>query len=373
MYYCYNIKKGLFDDEMKYAKDLGSYLFYDKEKDLFLDKDDNIVDIKGKKIFPRTGAIQSPKLLEALMRHEADSILNIDDYQRTLNWPKYIKTERRNIIMNGQQIIENPEKIVELFGKDKIFFKTKNKNYSDIIDVYKFLDKNSSFYKTLYEHQLDDFIISDVVNIIEDKIGKLEYRAFIIEGEIYNISRIHDYLLESIPKIVLKKLKDTINYLKDTNFPKSYVIDLFVTKDKNEKIIVDILECNPIIGSGTYLYNSIFSKSTDLLHECPSASIPIEKIKYGPVTEYGYDIKNKSIPSICYNLPGGFAADLASFSLLGTKSSKNQYFHFSSENQFNLTNINNSSLKPITSDLDLSDLKPLDSDDKVKIKEVKID
>ena len=43
MYYCYSIKRGLFDLEMDYAKEIGVYLFYDEKNDLFYDKDDNVI------------------------------------------------------------------------------------------------------------------------------------------------------------------------------------------------------------------------------------------------------------------------------------------------------------------------------------------
>ena len=85
-------------------------------------------------------------------------------------------------------------------------------------------------------------------------------------------------------------------------------------------MFVDVLECNPIVASWTYLYNSVFSGTDDFIHECPSASIPIEKIKYGYTLEYGFDVKNKPIPSICYQLPGGFAADILSFAFLDASS-----------------------------------------------------
>ena len=143
MYYCYSIKRGLFDLEMDYAKEIGVYLFYDEKNDLFYDKDDNVIEIKGKKIFPRTGALEAQKLVEAVIKHGGLSLVGIDDYEKTLNWPNYLNTDRTKIILTGEQILSNPKKIVDLFGKDSVFFKTKNKNYSQIISVEQFLNKKN--------------------------------------------------------------------------------------------------------------------------------------------------------------------------------------------------------------------------------------
>lgn len=200
------------------------------------------------------------------------------------------------------------------------------------MEVSIFLKEDSPFIQALKTHFEDNFIISDAVSIVEEQYGQQEYRAFIVNGEILNISRISDYLLETIDRKIITKLKDVVSQLKETGFPKSYVIDLLEYQTKSGQKEIDVLECNPIIASGTYLYNSVFEISNDIAHECPSASIPKEKTKYGNREKYSFTTLDELRPSICYNLPGGFAADLASFSIFGTKSSKNTYFHFNTDN-----------------------------------------
>lgn len=359
MYYCYSIKKGLFDTEMNQAKDLGVYLFYDEDKDLFLDQNNNIIDIKDKKIFPRTGVLQAPTLLNAISKHKGISIIDNIDYEKTLNWPMYINTQRTSIIISGKEIIANPDAIIDQFGMDSVFFKTKDKNYSQVIEIDKFLDKESPFYKALETHQDDEFIISDVVEIIETETGMLEYRAFIVEGEIFNISRAHDYLLGNIPENVLEKLTSMITKLKDTDFPTSYVMDLFICKGKENKTYVDVLECNPICSSGTYLYNSVLQKTSDLVHNCPSRAIPVEKIKFGPASQYGFDVRCGTRASIYYELPGGFAADITSFALFGTPSSKMSYIHIDTCSNIDPSNIFIGEMETITSDSEYTDYSEL--------------
>lgn len=336
-YYCYSIKKGLFEQEMEYAKFLNAYLFYDEEKDKFYDKYNNEVNINNRLIFPRTGALEAKNLIEAITKHNGNSLITIEEYEKTLNWPNYIKTSRKNILISGKKIIENPQYIIDIFGNNQIFFKTKFKNYSQIINIKDLLDQNSALIKTITIHQDEDFIISDVVEIIEDTHGPREYRAFVVNNEIINISRVNDYLLEQIDTNIINKLYEIVYNLQKSTFPNSYVIDIFEYKNTKGEIQIDILECNPIIASGTYLYNSVFEKK-DLEHKCPSISIPEEKIITRNTKEYSYEASNSLTPSIYYNLPGGFAKDLTSFHIFGTKSTEDMYFHIDAPG-FNLLSL----------------------------------
>lgn len=336
-YYCFSVDWGSFGLESKYAKDLGVYIFYDEKKDIFLNKDGEEIDIQGIEMLPRTGVLEAHRLADAIDKHGGISVVNNDDYETTLNWPNYIRTKRQCVIMSGQEIIDSPEKIIELFGTEKVFFKTKDKNYSQVIDIEQLLNKQGNFYKALNNHANDDFIISDVVKIVEDEFGPLEYRGFVVDGRLLNVSRIHDFLMGSVPSFVLDKMEVTINSLKDSSFPNSYVVDLFVFED-GDKADVDVLECNPIISSGTYLYNSVFEQTADLEHKCPSKSIPIEKIKYGPASRYSFNVSDRPVPSICYEYPGGFAADLVSFAVLG-RASAGMWLHIDTMDDIDSDNI----------------------------------
>lgn len=375
-YYCYTKNNNLFETEVKYAKMLGLYIYYDELLDIFYDEFDDPIDIKGMNIFPRTSISQTKTLLDAIEIHLGNSLITQEDYEKTLNWPNYIETIRNNIILTGEEIINNPDYISEIFGNNKIFFKTKMKNFSQIIEVSKLYEDNSPFMKTLKKHSQDEFIISDEVFIEHDKNGPLEYRAFIINGNIYNISRISNTLLCTIPKEIIYKLQEIVSKLKETDFPKSYVIDLFIYKNKFGEKVVDILECNPIIASGIYLYNSVIEKVEDLEHRCPSASIPKEKIKYDKHNKYSFNIKSKATPSIYYKLPGGFASDLMSFSFLNQESNENTYIHFNYHN-VNFLNLGlNSTItllsaeELITKDEELTELEEEMGNDKVKNKKL---
>lgn len=344
MYYCYMIKKGLFDEEMAYAKDLDRYLFYDKNLDVFVDKDDQIVNIKDKNILVRSGVFEYPKLLEAVISHGGNSITKVDDYELVNNWPNYIKTKRKVMLLKGSEIINNPSIIKDNFDDIQVFFKTKIKNYSGIVNISKFYELNNGFYKALCEHKDDDFIVSDVLDIKTDASGELEYRAFIIDGQIMNISRRHDYLICQNPEEIVAKAKEVVRDLSNTEFPKSYVLDLFVTNDG-----IDVLECNPIEGSGYYLYNSIFDATDDLIHTDPVLTIPKFQRLYGKRELFSHDASPSGVPSICYELPGGFAADIITFSLID-RPSNGTYIHLYNSKMPHLFG----DFIPLTSDNDMN-------------------
>lgn len=350
-FYCFSATFGSFEAEAKYAKDLGIYIFYDEDKDVFLDKDDNVIDLTGLEIMPRTGVLQAQRLVDAIYKNGGKCVVKKDDYEKTLNWPKYVKTKRNNIIMTGREIINCSDKIVEMFGVDRVFFKTKKKNYSQVLDIEKLISKEGSFYQALEKHKDDDFIISDVVDIAEDEFGPLEYRGYILDGELFNVSRINDYLMEKIPTKVIDMMQDVIKSVKDTDFPESFVLDVFVCNGEDGEYL-DILECNPIVASGTYLYNSVFARTGSLEHDDPVKAIPKEKIKYGPADEYGFDVKTVGYPSICYKLPGGFAADLITFAMFG-QASDGTFIHLEAYHNIDLTNIGPVKLKNIDSDQEL--------------------
>lgn len=344
-YYAFSSEFGSFALEAKYAKDLGKYLFYDEKKDVFLDKDGNEVDITGLDILPRTGVLQAERLVDAIYEHGGHSTwVKQGDYEKTLDWPDYIRTKRTNIIMSGREILEQPEKIIELFGVDRVFFKTKNKNYSQVLSVETLLKKEGGFYEALKAHQDDDFILSDVVEIKEDDFGMREFRGYVFDGKIGNISRVHDYLVGIVNPDLEYKILDVLKELEGTDFPRSFVIDLFEYVDENGETCLDVLECNPLVASGTYLYNSVFGRKGYLNHMPmnhsmdPYDTIPPEKMKYGPVEMFSKDSKVKGRPSICYELPGGFAADIISFSMFGT-GSKGMHIHFDTHHNINPLNI----------------------------------
>lgn len=354
LYYVFSVKYGPFAAEAEYAKKLRKYIFYDEQKDCFFDADGNQFDITGMDLFPRTGILQADKLIKEIYNHGGySSVAKLGDYEKVLDWSRYIKTKRNNVIMSGKELLDDVQRIVDEFGIEQVFFKTKFKNYSQILDVEKLLKREESFYETLKAHKDDDFILSDVVNIAEDDNGPLEYRCYIINGKLANVSRIHDYLVGYVSQEVIDKAIAILESVKETDFPNSFVLDLFEYIGKDGEKYLDVLECNPLVSSGTYLYNTVFDTVGNLNHNVDGGTafdaIPQEKIMYGPVDKYLENTSYDGCPSILYELSGGFAADLLSYTMFGS-SSKGMFFHLDKRIDIDPSNIDFSGVKAVESE-----------------------
>lgn len=175
------------------------------------------------------------------------------------------------------------------------------------------LDRECAFYKALLYHLDDDFIISKKVNILEDEYGQKEYRFFVINNEVYNISRCTTSILHRIDSDILNEALRVIESLKGV-FPGYYVVDL-MEYELDKKRYIDVVEFNTISSSGLYLYNSCLKKSSDLLHQ------DINKI----AEEFADNIDKCSTlgkvlndASNLYNMKDSFANHLRSICLFGT-------------------------------------------------------
>lgn len=299
--------------EMAISKMNDNGILYDSKLKVFTDFDGNVIDIKGKLIFPRTGGEQINDMNDEIIKQGGIPILSNNKVDMVEKWPDYYLTERKCKIFKGKDLVNSyiVKEIEEIYGEE-IFFKTKVKNFSAIIPVNLLLDQECALYKNLMHHLEDDFIISKKVNIVEDAYGTKEYRCFIVNNEIYNISRYTTTILHSIEPKVLEFAESVVENLKGV-FPNYYVLDLFEYQVFDHKCF-DVLEFNPIQAAGLYLYNSCMKKNDDILHE-NSNNVSYEFIdKFDECTTEG---KISSEASILYDYPNGFSNHLRSICLTG--------------------------------------------------------
>lgn len=315
MIYCFD--KDLFNDylkeEMKITRLNGNGILYDRELHLFTDFNGTLMDINEEVIFPRTGIEQLNDMLDDIVCQGGIPIVSCEENEMVYSWPNYYQDKKNSQILKGRDLLDsdNVLKIMAFYGNE-VFIKTKEKNFSGVISTRLLLDKDCAFYKTLMYHLDDDFILSKKVNVLEDEYGKKEYRCFVIDNEIYNISRYTDSVFHQIDDEVLKEALKIVESLKDV-FPSCYVVDLMVY-ELDGCCFVDVVEFNPISVSGLYLYNSCLKKSDDLLHR------DIKKI----ADEFLYMIDKCTMDgkvftsgSNLYNVDNSFANHLKSVCLTG--------------------------------------------------------
>ena len=305
MIYCYDKRIIKNEDIIKEINDVRKkypVVLYDEITDNFYNLKGKVCSIKGQRVFPRTGALQVEIIINAIESKGGIPINNIDMVNKVELWPLYIKTNRDVLVFEGRELLkeENIRYLKEIFG-EKMFIKTVEKNFVGVINPNILERTNCNFCKALKLHENELFIVSTFVDIKEDKIGTKEYRCVVIDGKIYNISRL---TFCQNHKIENKVLDFALNIVK--NYPGTYVVDLM--EDSNG--LIDIVEFNPIEASGMYLYNSICDKSLDLKHDnvdLDKKIIDAEVIK--PV-----------LNSRCkWNNYGMFASDLRSICMIGER------------------------------------------------------
>ena len=305
MLYCFNAKHFSNNDrtnkEIEYAINKKLFIYYDEEENVFKDELDNIVDVHKKEVFPVSFIFQLPALIEALTKNGAIIPNTIDKIHMVEEWYNHIVTKRNMISFPGS-MLNDPELltyIYEVFGHNpEVFLKTAKKDYNGIIDLTELYEEESDLRKAIKLHEDEEFILSEKVEVNEDEIGKEEYRIFIYQGRIMNISRITDTTYHTIPEELIEYVEELLTSI-PRNFPKSFVLDVF-----SYGHMYDILECNPIEASGRYLYNSVFSLSQDLTHT-NIESIPEEKDS----TKVSYSSEVEMKPSTLVKVQGSFAKD----------------------------------------------------------------
>lgn len=301
------------DAEMALAKKKGIGILYDAENDTFIDFESNVVNINGVYVFPRTGSAQIYEINDAIIRHGGILVLSNEEVDIVNSWPNYVQTKRNIKVYNGSELCDDEviSKIEEQFGT-RFFFKTKKKDFKDIIDISLFKNKECAFFKALSEHKDDEFFISDEVEVASDNLGIEEYRVFVEEGRVMNISRMTTDVFHRISPDVVEYALTMVDALRD-KFPSYYSFDVFRTK-KNGNTLLDVVEFNPIHAAGIYLYNSIIDESSDLEHINERGIAREFMGTIGACTYDGSVINNRENT---YKIPDSFSSDLKSFAIEG--------------------------------------------------------
>ena len=249
---------------MKKASNAGMLIIFDRETQRFY-KDSKPIDIRGLKIFPRSFIPYEKELIQKLEEAGANSIQTTLDRQKIILWPDYIQPEYRQITHTTyEEFVENWKVYREKFVR--LFFKTAEKSHNSChLKMFgKIQFEGQEFFVTKptlwHMKNTDHIFLSELYNHIEDKENNKhsrEYRMFVVDGEMLDISR--SYIDD--PTEVPNKVKEFGDYIinktsKVNNFPKSYVVDL-EEMEIAEKNVVDIIEFNPIASSGLEICNDL--------------------------------------------------------------------------------------------------------------------
>lgn len=249
-----------FQEDVLLAKQKGKLLLFDLRNNTFIDENGNNVDITDKVIFPRSTIQEADILMEYLEKANSKPITARKDYSIVENWFEVIKTKRNFKKTTFGELYENIDEYEKKYGSS-FFVKTIHKGFSDICLVIDFSTR-----KTLVDSHFNNFALShyskdteilvyEALSINKDEYGKREWRAFVVNNELWCLSRFADNVVP-IEDYIYPKVKEKIKSFTG-KMPSSYVVDFFEYTDKDNSTVFDIIEFNPIIASGVFQNNDL--------------------------------------------------------------------------------------------------------------------
>lgn len=251
-------------EEYNYSFTQNNVCYYDSISRQFYNRDNELISIKDQRVLVRASIPEILSIIEAIEVAGGIAINTKDDINIIKEWYKKINTFRKSIVVQGQDILESDEiknKIKNMSFNGCFLLKSKDKDFSGIISTEELFNRDLGLLPALEFHKDDKFIISEPVEILNDQYGNLEYRIFVIDGEIRNISRNLFLTYHTIDLKVIEAAEQIINNIKKiSSFPKTFCLDLMACVIPNTNIITyDIVEFNPLEATGSYLYNSVYN------------------------------------------------------------------------------------------------------------------
>ena len=274
----------LAQEDVLLSKKLGKLALFDLRNNTFIDENGMPLNLKGKKVFPRAMIQESDLLMEYLEKAEADSITARADYKIIEHWFEVIPTKRKFKQTTFGEVERNIETYEKEYGKT-LFMKTIEKGFSGVCIIFGF-DFNSSFSfgsdsdlvtekknekeekkktKVLMDSTMHSVsmtirkndtavLVYPAINLLKDEYGRREWRAFVVENELWCLSRFADNVVP-IEEYVYEKARTKIKEF-EGKLPSSYVVDFFEYEEDGETIF-DVCEFNPIIASGVFQNNDL--------------------------------------------------------------------------------------------------------------------
>lgn len=257
----------LAQEDVLLAKKLGKLALFDLRNNTFVDENGNQIDLFGKKVFPRATIQESDLLMEYLEMVNADSITTRADYKIVENWFRVIPTKRTYKESTFGEVERSLDSYEKEYGKS-FFMKTIKKCFSGVCIILEMnfgSEEDGKKTKVLMDSTMHSVnmslrdrkapvLIYPAMKLLKDEYGRREWRAFVVENELWCLSRFADNVVP-IEDYVYEKVKDKIKQFEGL-LPKSYVIDFFEYDDDGE-IVFDVCECNPIIASGVFQNNDL--------------------------------------------------------------------------------------------------------------------
>jgi len=242
--------------EIDYFSNKNKAVFWNKNKHIFTDTDFNEIKIKNR-IIPRCNIPDFSRLAEDANKFNIPLITTPYEFHAIENWSQILPSHylNRKVITTTKESAANNFKHYYDLVKDKYdrFF------IKSIVKSWSYFGSLDGWYETgaamSLEHgfEKDLVMFSEYVDIKEDEYGTIEYRCFIIDGEIRSMSRYFDYDIIVPSQEAADFIVNFIDKTVGIYFPKNVVLDIMQLIDGSWSLI----EANAIPCSGRYAGNAL--------------------------------------------------------------------------------------------------------------------
>jgi len=243
--------------EIDYYSKKGKAVFWNKDERIFTNIDFKEIKIKERLIPRCLDASDFPKLAEDANRLGIQLITTPFEFHAIENWVQILprKYLNRRIMTTTK---EDASKYFKNYYdqvkdvKGRFFIKSVVKGWS-------YSGSPEGWYETgcamsLEHGNGDDLVMfSEFIDIEEDEFGTIEYRCFIIDGQVRSMSRYLDYDIVPPSQEAADFIVDFVDKTVGFYFPKNVVLDIMQLKDGSWSFV----EANAIPYSGRYSGNIV--------------------------------------------------------------------------------------------------------------------
>lgn len=293
IYYCF-VKEDIktegdspFLIELKYSSHLNNCIICDLSNRLVADMDGKEVSLLNIRVFLRCSIDCFERASALLCELGANLIESVSEYNTIEQWYKYCDTGRDIKTITVNELLTNATEDTLsgiTISDNMLFLKTINKGFSlqlstDVLTNDK--KRLKKFFSDCAVSDDQELMLTSWHRLKTDSLGTIEARAFVVNGEIWNVSRNLHSVKHSVPKTLRTALEVEVKSLsKIIDFPHSFAIDMGLFLYGSE-FVPDIIEINPISVSLCYINNSVFNTVSEDIMDL------YLKTKWGP--QYCFD------------------------------------------------------------------------------------
>lgn len=243
--------------EIDYYSKKGKAVFWNKDERIFTNTDFKEVKIKERLIPRCMQAFDFPKLAEDANKLGIQLITTPHEFHSIEYWMQILpqKYLNRKIITTTK---ENASKDFKHYfnlikdDKNRFFIKSVVKDWSYSGSPEGWYETGGAMFLE-YGSENDLVMFSEFVDIEEDEFGTIEYRCFIIDGQVRSMSRYLDYDVIPPSQEAADFIVDFVDKTVGFYFPKNVVLDIMQLKNGSWSFV----EANAIPYAGRYSGNIV--------------------------------------------------------------------------------------------------------------------